>query len=227
MYMRFSKDIVRVMLEDETSMSFKRFTAILALITLVSVCATASESVPRFAEYRHTFILIEWITVALFTFEYGARLWIADRRMQYAFSFLGIIDLASILPTLLGLSSLAFLKTARLVRMLRLMRIVGRVNVGHVHHHGKLLTERYTFRLQSLLMMLVLSTFVCIYVFHVHVMEFPLSQLVETLEVFIGVLATPDSTTGGITALILGRFLGALTIGLLFGYVIERMPERE
>ena len=63
---------------------------------------------------------MEATTVALFTLEYLLRIYVAERKLKFVFSFFGIIDLLSILP--FYLASGVDLRTVRAFRLLRLFR---------------------------------------------------------------------------------------------------------
>ena len=96
----------------------------LLVLILISIITVMLESVPSFrAAYGNWFIIIEWIITILFTLEYLTRIWIVERTWQYVFSFYGIIDLLSILPTFLGLFWAGGNKGLIALRGLRLLRI--------------------------------------------------------------------------------------------------------
>jgi voltage-gated potassium channel len=60
--------------------------------------------------------------VAIFTIEYLLRIYAAENRAKFVFSFYGIVDLLAILP--FYLASAVDLRTLRLLRMFRLIRIL-------------------------------------------------------------------------------------------------------
>ena len=77
---------------------------------------------------------IELFSIVVFSLEYSVRVWLADlqysnlsptrARLKYAFSFLGIIDLLSILPFYLPFLFALDLRIVRILRLLRLLRIL-------------------------------------------------------------------------------------------------------
>ena len=102
--------------------------ALLAVITL-SVVSVSLESV---AAYRVTYgqwmKVAEWGITALFTVEYGLRLYCVDKPLQYAKSFFGLVDLVSILPMFLsllapGTQSFLMVRTLRLLRVFRVLKL--------------------------------------------------------------------------------------------------------
>ena len=77
------------------------------------------------AELRY----IEWSFTILFTLEYIARLMAIGKPIKYVFSFYGIIDLISIIPTYLGLfitgtHTLSVIRSIRLLRVFRILKLV-------------------------------------------------------------------------------------------------------
>ncbi|HEB52952.1 MAG TPA: ion transporter, partial [bacterium] len=62
----------------------------------------------------------------LFTIEYLARLWCVERRIRYARSFFGVVDLLALLPTYVALVAPAVhvLIDVRVLRLLRIFRIL-------------------------------------------------------------------------------------------------------
>lgn len=101
--------------------------AILASITIVSL-----ETVPR---YQARPVLMNWFEggekflTLLFTIEYVLRLICVRRPLRYAFSFWGVIDLLSILPSyatyFIGSTSKSFviLRSVRLLRVFRVFKL--------------------------------------------------------------------------------------------------------
>ncbi len=78
---------------------------------------------------------LDMVTVAIFTVEYGLRIWVADRPLAYIFSFFGLIDLLAILPfyvaTELDLRSLRAFRFLRLFRAFKLVRYSKAISRFH------------------------------------------------------------------------------------------------
>jgi voltage-gated potassium channel len=81
---------------------------------------------PLHSEYENLFSVVEWGFTVLFTAEYLARLACSPHPMRYAKSFLGVIDLISILPNYIALfvPEAYVLLDVRILRLLRLFRIL-------------------------------------------------------------------------------------------------------
>jgi voltage-gated potassium channel len=79
--------------------------------------------------------ILEWIFTVIFTIEYLARLYVVVNKRNYIFSFFGIIDLLSILPTYLGLffagaHSLMIIRILRILRIFRILKLTRFVGEG-------------------------------------------------------------------------------------------------
>lgn len=102
------------------------FDVFLLWIILISVLVVMLESVPELGEkFTRPFLIVEWIMTGIFTLEYVLRLWISPKPLRYIFSFWGIIDLFSILPTYLSLfiGGYHYLLVVRIFRLLRVFRV--------------------------------------------------------------------------------------------------------
>ena len=106
----------------------KLFDIILLVVILISVALVMLESVPIInAKHHKLLVILEWIVTGIFTIEYGFRLYCVRKPWRYFFSFYGIIDLLSILPTYLGIlyPSTKYLSSIRILRLFRIFRIFG------------------------------------------------------------------------------------------------------
>lgn len=103
--------------------------ALIALIT-ANVGAVILETVdPIYAQWKPIFDLFERTSLAIFTVEYAARLWVSienpDHKSRWAWarSPQAIIDLLAILPALLVFIIPIDLRVLRIFRMLRLLKL--------------------------------------------------------------------------------------------------------
>lgn len=107
----------------------KRFDILLLILILLSIVVVMLESVSYLnLKYRLTFIGIEWVITVLFTIEYILRFISLRKPLSYVFSFMGIVDLLSILPSYLsllvdGTESLMLLRSVRFLRIFRVLRL--------------------------------------------------------------------------------------------------------
>tara|TARA_R110002096_G_scaffold269068_4_gene462860 strand:+ start:150 stop:1004 length:855 start_codon:yes stop_codon:yes gene_type:complete len=102
----------------------KAFDVVLLWLIGVSVLVVMLETVSEFDERFHQlFFSLEWFFTILFTIEYAVRIWVVRKKRAYIFSFFGIVDLLSIIPTYLGLIVAGGPQVLVVVRILRLLRI--------------------------------------------------------------------------------------------------------
>jgi voltage-gated potassium channel len=105
-------------------------------LVLVNVAAVVLESVPRFADaYDWLFLVIEIVSVAVFTLEYGLRLWSAPEhapladlppgraRLRFALQPQSLIDLLAIAPVYAALLLEGDLRAFLVVRLFRFFKL--------------------------------------------------------------------------------------------------------
>ncbi|MGV8952001.1 MAG: ion transporter, partial [Cypionkella sp.] len=94
------------------------------LVFIVGSCVTlALESVPEIgARYASFFDWAEWTTVIFFTIDALANILYAPRPWRYVFSFWGMIDIISVMPSYLMLLNMTAVRSAKVIRLLRVAR---------------------------------------------------------------------------------------------------------
>lgn len=117
-----------VIFESDTKAG-KAFDITLLVLILLSIGVVMLDSIASMRQqYGRMFLMLEWIFTAIFTLEYILRLVSVKKPMLYAVSFLGLIDLLSILPMYLsiffvGAQSLLVLRALRLLRIFRIFKL--------------------------------------------------------------------------------------------------------
>ncbi|MFY9152441.1 MAG: ion transporter, partial [Prolixibacteraceae bacterium] len=94
---------------------------------LFSVFVVMIESIPELGtSHSEIFQATEWALTIIFTIEYVLRIWISKKPVSYIFSFWGLIDFLSVLPTYLSLFFVGYhyLLVVRIFRLLRIFRIL-------------------------------------------------------------------------------------------------------
>jgi voltage-gated potassium channel len=122
-----TKDKIYEIIFEADTPTGKLFDVTLLFIIIISVVLVMLESVPSVREnYRHLLKILEWIITIIFSVEYIVRIAIVKKSFSYIFSFYGIIDLLSVLPTYIGLVVLGShnLVVIRILRLLRIFRIL-------------------------------------------------------------------------------------------------------
>lgn len=117
--------IYQVIFETDTPAG-QRFDIILISAILVSVLAVMLDSVEQIHAYFGLWLFrIEWMFTILFSIEYLLRIYSSPRPLQYIFSFYGIVDLVSIIPSYMALifPEASYWLVVRLLRVLRIFRV--------------------------------------------------------------------------------------------------------
>jgi len=116
----------------------RRFDVFLLLTILASLVVIMLETIPSWVQhYRAYFTAAEWFFTLLFTAEYLLRLYIVKRPTRYIFSFYGLVDLISVLPSYLAIAIggaqyfivIRSLRLMRVFRVLKMMRFIGEAQV--------------------------------------------------------------------------------------------------
>tara|TARA_B110000285_G_scaffold84634_1_gene97109 strand:+ start:258 stop:1052 length:795 start_codon:yes stop_codon:yes gene_type:complete len=121
------KDKLHSIIFGTTSKQGRTFDIVLLFLILLSVLVVMFESVPQWSEaFAYELNVIEWGFTILFTVEYLLRIWVSKKPLNYIFSWWGIIDLVSIVPTFISpfVSGYTSLRVVRAVRLLRIFRIL-------------------------------------------------------------------------------------------------------
>lgn len=120
------RDQINKVIFGHDTKSGRLFDIILLWVILASVVVVVLESVPSLRnQFYDVFLVIEWTITVIFTLEYVMRVWSTRTPGRYIFSFWGLVDLLSILPTYLELINFGFhyLLAVRILRLLRVFRI--------------------------------------------------------------------------------------------------------
>ena len=118
--------LYRVIFEADTPLG-KAFDIALVISIICSVLVVMLDSVASIhAEWSSALFYLEWLFTVIFTLEYIARLVSVSKPTGYVFSFMGIVDLLSTLPSYIALFMAAptYAMSLRLLRLLRIFRIL-------------------------------------------------------------------------------------------------------
>jgi voltage-gated potassium channel len=108
----------------------KLFDIFLLIFILLSVAVVLLESLPdNSTQAKLVYYYAEWFFTVVFSMEYVLRIYSTKKPLRYIFSFYGIIDLLSVLPTYLSLffagsHVLAIIRMLRLLRVFRVLKLV-------------------------------------------------------------------------------------------------------
>ena len=110
---------------------------------VLSLVTFSIETLPNLTpSFRWWLYAIEIATVSIFTLEYMLRLFLADQKRRFAFSFFGIIDLISILPFYISTGvDLRSVRAFRLLRLFRLFKLVRYSKAIQRFHHALIIAR--------------------------------------------------------------------------------------
>lgn len=126
--MSFRNKLYQIIFEAET-VEGKLFDVILLWSIIFSVIIVCLESVKAYKlTYGNVFFYLEWIFTILFSIEYIIRIYAVEKPLKYIFSFYGLVDLFSIVPSFFslyfhGAQSLLVIRAIRLLRVFRLFKL--------------------------------------------------------------------------------------------------------
>lgn len=126
---------IHITIEGTDTRAGKFFDIVLLIAILASVSVVMLDSVLYMRlQYGTLFYYAEWFFTTLFTIEYVLRFFSAPNRVRYAFSFFGVVDFLSILPSYISILLVYFgstfvgvqyLLVIRILRILRIFRVLG------------------------------------------------------------------------------------------------------
>ncbi|HEX6892380.1 MAG TPA: ion transporter [Chryseolinea sp.] len=142
----WKKRLYEIVFEADTPAG-RFFDIILLIIIVLSTIVITLETVPQLEKYADTFYVLEWIFTILFTIEYVLRLMVVKQKRSYVFSFFGIVDLLSILPTYLslifsGAQVFIVIRIIRLIRIFRILKLAQFIGAGNTLRSA-LVASRY------------------------------------------------------------------------------------
>lgn len=115
----------------------KLFDIVLLILIFISIILVMLESIAELnIKYNTEFYVAEWIITGFFTIEYILRVISINKPMRYIFSFYGIVDLLSTLPTYIAFFiggrnmwlAIRALRLLRVFRILKITRYIGESN---------------------------------------------------------------------------------------------------
>ncbi|WP_207430985.1 ion transporter [Sabulibacter ruber] len=119
--------ILYTVIHGTDTVAGRRFDVVLLWMILLSTLTVCLESVPSLrSDFQPYFQALEWFFTISFTVEYLLRMYSHPRPLRYLFSFYGIIDFLSVIPTYVAflIPGFRFLMTIRILRLLRVFRIL-------------------------------------------------------------------------------------------------------
>jgi len=98
---------------------------VVTIFIFASCIGLALETVGDYSSrYKLEFLILENLSVLVFSIDYIGHLWVSEHRWAYVFSFWGLVDIVSIAPSYLILMNVAAIKGTKVLRLLRVARVL-------------------------------------------------------------------------------------------------------
>ena len=120
------REYIKSIVELNDNKLSKFFAFSIQVLIILSIVTFSIETIPDLKpQTRDILQSIELVSVIVFTIEYVLRIYVANKKLKFIFSFFGIIDLLAILPFYLSFGiDLRSLRALRFVRLFRLFKLV-------------------------------------------------------------------------------------------------------
>jgi len=120
--------LYKIIYEADTPLG-KLFDVVLLVIIVFSIILVMLESVASYnIKYREQFYIAEWVITIFFSLEYILRIITIDKPRKYIFSFYGIVDFLSTIPSYIiffvgGSNMFLAVRALRLLRVFRILKV--------------------------------------------------------------------------------------------------------
>lgn len=152
------KEFIKSFIEYSGSRRSHYFAYLIQFLIVVSVVTFSVETLPNLKPQTKSLLsIIEVFCVIVFTIEYISRIYVADKKFKFIFSFFGLIDLFAILPFYLSFG--VDLRSLRIMRLFRLFRLLKLVRYNKAMRH---FTEALLLAKEQIVLFMVI-TLVLIY----------------------------------------------------------------
>lgn len=112
---------IKAIVENNDTKLGRTFDLVIQVLIIISLISFTIETLPELPTgFRSVLSFIEIISVIIFTIEYVLRVYAAEKKLKFIFSFYGIIDLLAILPFYVAQG--VDLRSIRVFRLFRLFR---------------------------------------------------------------------------------------------------------
>ena len=220
----FREKTYRVIFGTDTAAG-QRFDIALIYFILLSVLAVVLSSIGSLqAQYGAWLFKIEWAFTLLFSMEYLLRIYSSPKPLRYIFSFYGLVDLLSIIPTYVALlfPGANYWLVVRLLRVLRIFRVFKLVR--YLSEANLLLRSMYAARRKVLVFFTVVLVLCVIFGSLMFLVEGPdngfssIPRSIYWTIVTITTVGYGDSTP----QTVIGQIIA--TMAMLTGYSIIAIP---
>ncbi len=211
---------------DHHTPGSKAFDVVLLVAIVLGVLVVMLESVKSFnASHGQLLKTAEWVFTILFTLEYVLRLIASPKPLRYAFSFYGIVDFLSFIPTYIEpfFVGAHFLLVIRILRLMRLFRILKMMQ--YVGQGNQLMRALRASRPKIIVFMFFVVVLVVILGAIMYIVESPMNKNFSSIptSVYWAVVTLTTVGYGDITPVtVLGKIISVAV--MLMGYAIIAVP---
>ncbi|MFT4674534.1 MAG: voltage-gated potassium channel [Reinekea sp.] len=203
----------------------KLFDVALIIAIGVSVLAVMLESVTQVRiNYKGLLSYIEWTFTLAFTVEYLLRLSCVRHPLKYAFSFYGIVDLLSIIPTYLtilipGANTFLVIRILRILRVFRVLKLFS-----YMREAEQLVWAMRSSKRKILVFLYFVSTLVVVFGAIMYLVEGPENGFTSIPKSIYWAIVTLTTVGYGDVAPVtaLGQLIASAT--MITGYAIIAVP---
>lgn len=205
----------------------KMFEVMVICFIIASVLVVMLESFSFFPPFLHTTLLIlEWVFTIFFTIEYLLRIYCNKKPTEYIFSFFGLIDLLSTLPTYLSFffpaaHGLLALRIFRLLRVFRVFKLFTYWREGEILINSLRASSRKLIVFFVFVVLLVTCIGTIMFMFEGGIEGSSFSDIPSSI--YWAIVTTTTVGYGDITPMTpIGKFLSAIV--MLIGYTVLAVP---
>ncbi|HUT95147.1 MAG TPA: ion transporter [Thermoguttaceae bacterium] len=214
------------------------FDLTIQFLIVVSLITFSIETLPDLPEpVRRLLRYVEVFTVLVFTVEYLLRVYVADRKLSFIFSFFGLVDLLAILPFYVSAGvDLRSIRATRLFRLFRALKVVRYSRAIRRFHRALLIAKEEIVLFGLVAALLLFLSAVGIYYFENEAQPEVFSSVFHSLWWSVCTLTTVGYgdvypvTTGGkiFTFFVLATGLGIISVPAgLVASALSRAREME
>lgn len=150
-----NKGALKKVVEENETREGRWFDLSIQALIILSLISFSIETLPDLdPEFRKFLQVFEIVSVVVFTVEYLLRLYVAGKKLNFIFSFYGIIDLFAILPFYLTFG--IDLRSIRIFRLFRLFRVFKIIRYSKAIQH---FVRAFLSIKEELVLFLILSMF--------------------------------------------------------------------
>lgn len=221
-----TKERIHEIIFEADTKEGKFFDVAIMILIVLSVIVASLETVSGISlKYGAFLYLFEWIITIIFTLEYALRIYSSLRPKTYIYSFFGIVDLLSIIPTYLSLI-VAGSQSLMIIRSLRLLRIFRVFKMAHYVSQSRIIIlalRASKTKITVFLYFILLS--VCVFGSIMYLVEGGTNSGFDSIPRSIYWAIVTLTTVGFgdiIPVTILGQFLSSIL--MILGYAVLAVP---